>query len=216
MLRRPATFQQPQKVGHLAGQTVETLVAACDSLAGVQVQWVRNYPRGGGIELDVELRRRMTADDSHADEILASAAPLVFRAQWSLLLHLSPAPRVVFSTPDAPDPASEILQRFRPFDTIHRVALEPDWLPGWDAHHAVVAPLPAQRVVIIGRHGDPEFFRSELARLAHLTDNASTVDLSDQAGTDAEPTPAHRRPVAPPLYLRDDASADAEPHSTVE
>ena len=123
-----------------AGQTVETLVAACDSLAGVQVQWVRNYPRGGGIELDVELRRRMTADDSHADEILASAAPLVFRAQWSLLLHLSPAPRVVFSTPDAPDPASEILQRFRPFDTIHRVALEPDWLPGWDAHHAVVAP----------------------------------------------------------------------------
>jgi len=199
-----------------AGQTVGTLVAACDSLAGVKVQWVRNYPRGGGIELDVELRRRMAADGSHADEILASAAPLVFRAQWSLLLHLFPAPRVAFSTPGAPDLDPEILQRFHPFDTIHRVTLEPDWLPGWDAHHALVAPLAEQRVVIIGRLGDPAFFRSELARLAHLTDNASMIDLSDQACSDTEPTQVHRRPVARPLYLRDDASADAEPRTTAE
>lgn len=215
-----------EKVGHAeidefilelpAGQTVGTLVAACDRLDEVHVQWVRNYPRGGGIELDVELRRRMTVDGSRADEILASAAPLVFRAQWSLLLHLSPAPHVVFRTPDAPDPGTDVLQRFEPFDTIHRVALEPGWLPGWDAHHAVVAPLPARRVVIIGRHGNPEFFRSELARLAHLTDNASTVDLSDRAGSDTEPPPAHRRPVAPPLYCRDDASADAPPRTTAE
>src|SRR5689334_16272309 len=28
-------------------QTVESLVATCDALDGVQVQWVRNYPRGG-------------------------------------------------------------------------------------------------------------------------------------------------------------------------
>ena len=193
-------------------QTVETLVAACDSLAGVQVQWVRNYPRGGGIELDVELSRRMAADSSRADEILVSAAPLVFRAQWSLLLHVSPAPRVVFSTPGAPDLGPDTAERFHPFDTIHRVALEPGWLPDWDAHHAVVAPLSAQRVVIIGRRGDPPFFRSELARLAYLTGNASTIDVSRPVSADAEPSPAHRRPVAPPLYLRDDASpADAAP-----
>ena len=33
-------------------QTVEALVAACDRLESVQVEWVRNYPRGGGIEYD--------------------------------------------------------------------------------------------------------------------------------------------------------------------
>ena len=59
-------------------QTVEELVAACDRLESVQVEWVRNYPRGGGIEYDIELHRRIAADPSRAGEILASAAPLVF------------------------------------------------------------------------------------------------------------------------------------------
>jgi hypothetical protein len=193
-------------------QTVETLVAACDSVVGVQVLWVRNYPRAGGIELDVELSRRMATDSSRADEILVSAAPLVFRAQWSLLLDVSPAPRVLFETPGAPELGPGIAERFQPFDTIHRVALEKDWLPHWDAHHAVVAPLAAQRVVVIGRRGDPPFFRSELARLAYLTGTKSAIDVSDPSPPDAKPSPSHRRPVAPPLYFRDDASpADLPP-----
>ncbi|HEY5981257.1 MAG TPA: amino acid-binding protein [Microlunatus sp.] len=188
-----------------ASQSVATLVAACDCVTGVQVQSVRNYPRGGGIELDVELSRRMAADSSRADEILVSAAPLVFRASWSVLLRLSPTPRVVFSTPGAPDLEPDIVARLRPFDTMHRVASEPTWLPGWEAHHAVVAPLCGQRVVIIARRGDPPFFGSELARLAHLTGNGSTIDVPDQPASTTERSPAHRRPVAPPLYLRDGA-----------
>ena len=61
-------------------QTIETLVTACDNLEQVQVEWVRNYPRGGGIDYDVNLHRRMSEDSSHAAETLAMAAPLVFRA----------------------------------------------------------------------------------------------------------------------------------------
>ena len=45
-----------------ASQTIEAIVAACDSLDGVEVQWIRNYPRGGGIDSDLELLRRMNAD----------------------------------------------------------------------------------------------------------------------------------------------------------
>jgi hypothetical protein len=187
-----------------SGQTVSSLVAACDSLPGVQVEWVRNYPRGGGIDLDVELHRRMAADNSRSGETLVSAAPLVFRAQWSLLLlHVSGTPHVTFSSPGAPE-LDHIAQRFGPFDTLHRVALEPGGLPGWEAHHAVVAPVCEQRAVVIGRRGEPPFFPSELARLAHLVGGADSPAISDQALPTTQPSAAHRTPIAAPLYIRED------------
>jgi hypothetical protein len=185
-------------------QTVPSLVAACDSLDGVHVEWVRNYPRGGGIDLDVELHRRMAADNSRAGETLVSAAPLVFRAQWSLLLQVSGTPQVTFSSPGAPDLDPDIAPRFGPFDTIHRVVLEAGWLPGWQAHHAVVAPISEQRAVVIGRRGEPPFFLSELARLAHLVGGADATEIPVQALPTTMPTAPHRTPVAAPLYIRED------------
>ena len=168
-------------------QTVEKLVAACDRLESVQVEWVRNYPRGGGIEYDIELHRRIAADPSRAGEILASAAPLVFRAQWSVLLDVSAAPQVTFGTPGAPDLDADHLRRFGPFDLLHRVALEPDWIPGADAHHAVVSPMADQRAVIVARRGEPPFFGSELARLAHVTGATATTDMFDQPQSTTDP-----------------------------
>jgi hypothetical protein len=186
-------------------QTVTSLVAACDSLPDVEVQWVRNYPRGGGIDLDVELHRRMAADRSRAGEILVVAAPLVFRAQWSLLLQVPGTPHVTFSSPGAPALDPDTAQRFGPFDTIHRVALEPGWSPGWEAHHAVVAPIFDQGAVVIGRRGEPPFFPSELARLAHLVGGTDTTAISNQAPPRTwRPSAAHRTPIAAPLYSRED------------
>ena len=183
-------------------QSVGSLVAACDSLPGVEVQWVRNYPRGGGIDLDVALHRRMAADSSRAAETLVTAAPLVFRAQWSLLLQVSAVPQVRFSTPGAPGLDVDCVGLFRPFDTLHRVELESGWLPGWDAHHAVVAPMGDQQVVVVGRRGDPPFFRSELARLAHLVGGGDDTDDTDAPVFTADSNALHRSPVAPPLYTR--------------
>jgi hypothetical protein len=186
-----------------ADQTVPLLVAACDNLPGVQVEWVRNYPRGGGIDLDVQLHRRMAADSSRAAETLASAAPLVFRAQWSLLLQVVGIPKVIFSSPGAPALDPGTARRFRPYDTIHRVALESGWLPGWLTHHAVVAPVSGHQVLIIGRLGEPPFFPSELARLAHLIGSADSEEVSDQA-IPTTSLGAHRTPIAAPLYIRRD------------
>ena len=183
-------------------QTVEKLVAACDRLESVQVEWVRNYPRGGGIEYDIDLHRRIAADPSRAGEILASTAPLVFRAQWSVLLDVSSAPHVTFATPGAPDLDADHLRRFGPFDVLHRVALEPDWIPGADAHHAVVSPMADQRAVIVARRGEPPFFGSELARLAHVTGATATTGMFDHPQSRTDPQTTHRRPVATPLYER--------------
>ena len=130
--------------------------------------WVRNYPRGGGIELDVELYRRMTAESSRAVETLASAAPLVFRAQWSLLLEVSGASRVVFRSPGAPDlsprhhPALQSLQHRPPGRP--RVGL----VAGLGGHHAVVAPIRSSELVIIARRGDRAFFAVRAGAVAYL------------------------------------------------
>lgn len=184
-------------------QTVESLVAACDRLSDVEVQWVRNYPRGGGIDLDVQLHRRMAAEPARASDILVGAAPLVFRAQWALLVDVEAVPRVTFATPAAPSLDAEIIRRLRPYNTLHRVVLGPGWHPGWEAHHAVVAPMSHQdEVVVVGRRGEPPFFRSELIRLAHLTGHTDTEPAVDEPSPAAEGDQHHRTPVAPPLYAR--------------
>ena len=182
-------------------RSVTELVTACDALPGVEVEWVRNYPRGGGIDLDVELHRRMVADGERAPETLMAAAPLVFRARWSLLMDVSGTPRVTARSPGAPDLDPEVARRFAPFDTLHRVALEQDWLPGWEPHHAVVAPLSDRQVLVVGRPGEPPFFASELARLGHLVGTPGTAEEPAEAPA-APGAGGHRTPVAPPLYLR--------------
>lgn len=149
----------------------------------------------------MDLHRRMAANEAAAGETLAAAAPLVFRAQWSMLVHAANVPLVTFGTPGAPalDPIS--LRRLGPFDTLHRVVLEPGWLPGWDAHRAVVVPLRRQQAVIIGRLGEPAFLRSELARLVHLVGAADGTVGGDALVPGVDPA-AHRSPVAAPLYTR--------------
>lgn len=116
------------------------------------------------------------------------------------MLQVSGVPRVTFSNPGAPDLAPDAAQRFGPFDSIHRVALEPGWLPYWETHHAVVAPLSEQQVVIIGRRGEPPFFASELTRLAYLVGGADATAIPDQSLSMTQPS-AHRTPIAAPLYI---------------
>lgn len=179
---------------------VESLVATCDRLPGVEVHWVRNYPRGGGIDLDIALQRQMAADPARAGEILVAAAPLVFRARWALLLSTSVAPHVIIATSEAPPVDREMIRRFEPLTTLHRVVLGPEWHPEGTGH-AVVAPLSPQQAVVVGRLGEPPFFRSELVRLAHLTGQAdSGPALRGRPGT--ADLDRHRTPVAPPLYAR--------------
>jgi hypothetical protein len=61
----------------------------------------------------------MTVDRAHVGEILVSAAPLVFRADWSLLLELSSPPRVAFATPTAPNLDTSVTADQSHFRPIH-------------------------------------------------------------------------------------------------
>ncbi len=182
-------------------QPVEAIVSVCDRLDGVQVQWIRNYPRGGGIEFDIELSRRLASDSSRAGEILVSAAPLVFRAGWSVLIDTTDHPRIIFSTPAAPPLSEADLVRFSPFESTHRVRLPDGWLVGWPAQHAMVARLSEAQAVVVGREGEPAFFGSELVRLSHLV-GATHENDPEAAASAVKGGNGHRHPIAPPLYTR--------------
>jgi hypothetical protein len=76
-------------------------------------------------------------------------------------------------------------------------------LPGWDHHHAVVAPIPAQRAVVVGRRGEPAFFSSELARLDYLVGRTGESVASAETAPPASSVIKHRHPLAAPLCSRD-------------
>lgn len=150
-------------------QLPETLVTACQSLAGVRVEWIARYPEGGGLQSDLEALERMAADPPHAAETLVSLCPVVFRSHWASLLDISDgAPKPCYSTTLAPDLTPEVAAMFTPFDATHRTDLDVDWSPGWGDTTAVVTPVTRDRVIIIGRLGGPSFLDSEIARLHHL------------------------------------------------
>src|SRR5919107_654939 len=80
-------------------QLPETIVAACQNLDGVHVEWISRYPEGGGLQSDLEALERMTADPAHAAETLVSLCPVVFRSHWAVLVETGPErPAVTFST----------------------------------------------------------------------------------------------------------------------
>jgi len=150
-------------------QLPETIVAACQNLEGVHVEWISRYPEGGGLQSDLEALERMTADPEHAADTLVSLCPVVFRSHWAVLLDTSTArPVATFFTTLAPELTTELVERLAPFDTVHRVELESDWVAGWGDCTLVVVPLTRDRAMVVGRLGGPAFLDSEIARLNHL------------------------------------------------
>lgn len=162
-------------VGLRPDRMPDALISACQGLDGVTVDWISRYPEGGGLQSDLETLERMTGDLEHAAETLASSAPAVFRSQWAVLIETDTAgnPKATYSTPMAPDLAGDQLAALAPFDQTHRLAVDGDWVPGYDDTVLVVAPLGPHRAIVIGRLGGPAYLDSEVARLRHLARLAS-------------------------------------------
>jgi len=150
-------------------QLPETIVSACQNLAGVRVEWISRYPEGGGLQSDLEALERMTADPANAAETLVTLCPVVFRSHWATLLEVTPGgSEAIFSTTLAPDITAAIAAQLAPFDVTHRSNLPAGWSPGWGDTTVVVTPITRDRVIAIGRLGGPAFLDSEIARLHHL------------------------------------------------
>ncbi|MCW2800986.1 MAG: amino acid-binding protein [Aeromicrobium sp.] len=153
----------------------DTLITACHQLDGVRVHWISRYNAGASLSMDLEAVERFTADPDHAIAQLVEVVPTTFRTDWAMALHRvdgetvamaksSTAPKLV------PEAASWLLIR---------TSKVLDELPAWDSTVLAASPAKDRKgekfVVVVGRHGGPEFLASEVARLGHMVLLAASV-----------------------------------------
>jgi len=161
----------------------EALVTACHRLDGVRVQWISRYNAGASLSMDLEAVESFTSEPDRAIEQLISVVPATFRVDWAMALQrptssdsASVEPEVLFQTSAAPKLAPEAVSWLG-----IRSAATLDPVEGWT--NSVLAGAHAKRrdgrsfVVVVGRHGGPEFLSSELARLGHMVALAASVQI---------------------------------------
>ncbi len=156
----------------------DALVTACHGLEGVEVQWVSRYAAGANLSMDLEAVERFTEDPARAIELLVEVVPATFRTDWAVALQRGADGAVVraasATAPELVPTADQWLDL--PGPQMLQAA------PEWDSTVLAAAPGSARGldpfVVIVGRHGGPDFLASEVARLGHMVSLAASVQRS--------------------------------------
>jgi len=150
------------------GTLPDALITTCTSIPGVTVLWFSHYPEGWGLQSDVAVLDKMTERPDEAEAILTQASPAVFRVNWAAQIDRSDG-RVIARTSMAPEVERLPIDWLGRLDTPHCTELAAGWLPGWPELLIAAAPFRGDSALVLARNGGPEFIRSELARLRHLT-----------------------------------------------
>lgn len=153
----------------------DALVTACHALDGVTVEWISRYNAGANLSMDLEAVERFTEDPTHAIARLVDVVPETFRTDWAMALdRVDGATHVMAQSPTAPQlvAAADQWLGLRSAKVLRDV-------PGWDSTVLAAAPARDRKgrglVVVVGRHGGPQFLDSELARLGHMASLAASV-----------------------------------------
>lgn len=153
----------------------DALITACHSLEGVVVEWISRYNQGANLSMDLEAVEQFTEDPKQAITQLVEVIPSTFRTDWALALNrVDGQVHVLAASSTAPklvDEAADWLGITR--------AMVLREVPEWDSTVLAASPARDRRggglVVVVGRHGGPEFLNSELARLGHMVSLAASV-----------------------------------------
>jgi hypothetical protein len=153
----------------------DALITACHQLEGVRVEWISRYNAGANLSMDLEAVERFTEDPQHAIDQLVEVIPSTFRTDWAMALHRVDGETVVkaksSTAPKLVDEASSWLG-IRSAKVLRPV-------PEWESTVLAASPARDRRgngfVVVVGRHGGPEFLASEVARLGHMVSLAGSV-----------------------------------------
>ena len=151
------------------------LVTACHHLEGVRVHWISRYNAGANLSMDLEAVEAFTDNPAQAISRLVDVIPATFRTEWAMALRRDHGEVLLLhATPTAPKMVPEATSWLG----IRTTKKLPD-LEAWDS--TILAASPGKDrgnkhfVVVVGRHGGPEFLNSELARLAHMVSLAASV-----------------------------------------
>ncbi len=146
----------------------DSLVTVCTTIPGVEVLWLSYYPERWGLQADVDVLNHMTEHPERAEEILTLESTDVFRVNWAALIDRDT--RAVLARSDlAPDLDEDGVLALGPLDELRSAELGDGWLPGWGDTLIAVSPFRSSASIVLARRGGPEFLKSELARLRHLT-----------------------------------------------
>ena len=155
----------------------DALITACHQLEGVTVEWISRYNAGANLSMDLEAVERFTDDPAQAIARLVEVIPETFRTDWALALdRVDGATHVVAQSSTAPKlvPEADDWLGLRKAKVLREV-------PQWESTVLAAAPARDRRghglVVVVGRHGGPEFLNSEVARLGHMASLAASVQV---------------------------------------
>lgn len=151
-----------------SGVQPDALITVCSTIPGVEVLWLSHYPEQWGLQADVDVLNHMTEYPERAEEILTQEAPEVFRVSWAVLIDRERG-LVTTKTDLAPDLDAPGVTRLGLLTETRADELPDGWLPGWGETLIAVAPFKSGSSIVLARRGGPEFLKSELARLRHLT-----------------------------------------------
>lgn len=153
----------------------DELITACQALEGVRVHWISRYNAGVNLSMDLEAIEAFTEDPEQALQRLVEVLPATFRTDWSLALRgIDGHPAIVHGSPSAPEDLPDGIDWLEIVEATTLPEVEP-----WS--QTLLAATPGKDragetfVVILGRHGGPDFLNSEIARLGHMVALAATV-----------------------------------------
>ena len=151
-----------------SGAAPDSLITACTSVEGVEVVWLSHYPEAWGLQSDVDVLNSMLEQPDDAERILTREAPQVFRVSWAVLVDRVTG-LVLAQTDLAPDLDGAGVTALGALDDVRDGELPDGWVAGWNETLIAVAPFRSNSSIVLARRGGPEFLKSELARLRHLT-----------------------------------------------
>jgi hypothetical protein len=173
------------------GVLPDMVVSACRKLDGVNVLWVSRYAAGANLHLDLEAVESLTEQPDQALSRLVELVPVVFRADWAMMVQSSEDTTLAVDSTSASPAVEGICDTWLPLRRGQRLA-GPVGLEAWESTLMIGVPVGSHdRALVAGRRGGPDFLDSELARLAHLAALAASivasVDPAEQAAARSEP-----------------------------
>lgn len=153
----------------------DALITACHQLEGVKVDWISRYNAGANLSMDLEAVERFTEDPKRAIDQLVEVIPATFRTDWAMALHRVGGETAVMAKSST---APKLVDESAAWLGIRKSKVLRE-VPEWDSTVLAASPARDRRgdgfIVVVGRHGGPEFLASEVARLGHMVSLAASV-----------------------------------------
>lgn len=149
------------------GQMPDEVLSAAQRLEGVHVESIRPFDGALSTHRELQLLEAMSFDPEGSAQLLIDEVPRIFRSGWGVVVRDD---GLVMTTSASAPELEQVAPWRQPTDA---KILDPitDQIPAeWTTLDTSLMAVPygANRSVVAGRPGGPDFRPSELARLAHL------------------------------------------------